>query len=153
MTNDATTDRPSASVEEQLQAADFGGGRGSDLSRSARRVSGFFTAVLGASIALFLLAVVYVYPTHLLWLVITVTVLYGLGIVSACVWFQRARRASNPGWSRRYSAGLALTMAFYAIGVALSVATDWRTPWFWLPYAVVTATPVVLAGMVRGGSR
>lgn len=153
MTNEGAVQHGSQDSQDQLQAAAFGGSRGSDISRSARRLSAFFTAILGASVALFLLAVVYVYPTHILWLIITVTALYGAGIVGACIWFQRARRASSRGWARRYSVGFALTMALYAAGVAVTVSTDWRTAWFWVPYAVITATPVVVAGMTRGSAR
>lgn len=153
MTNENAAQHPSEDVQAQLQAAALGGGRGSDISRSARRLSGFFTAILGASIALFLLAVVYVYPTRVLWLVIAATALYAIGIGSACIWFQRARRASSRGWSRRYAVGFALTMALYAAGVAFTVSTDWRTPWFWVSYALLTATPVIVAGMARGSAR
>lgn len=153
MTNEGAAQHGAQDFQDQLQAAAFGGGRGSDISRSARRLSGFFTAILGASVALFLLAVVYVYPSHVLWLIITVTALYAAGIGSACIWFQRARRASSRGWTRRYTVGIALTMSLYAIGVALTVGTDWRTAWFWVPYALLTAAPVVVAGMVRGSAR
>ncbi|MEO7123185.1 MAG: hypothetical protein ABI400_08740 [Lacisediminihabitans sp.] len=153
MTNEGAVQHGSQDSHDQLQAAAFGGSRGSDISRSARRLSAFFTAILGVSVALFLLAVVYVYPTHSLWLIIAVTVLYGAGIASACIWFQRARRASSRGWARRYGVGFALTMALYAAGVAFTVSTDWRTAWFWLPYAIITATPVVVAGMMRGSAR
>lgn len=153
MTNEGAAQDSAQNFHDQLRAAELGGGRGSTISHSARRVAGFFTAILGASIALFLLAVVYVYPTRVPWLVITVTMLYAAGIGSACIWFQRARRASSRGWARRYSVGFTLTMSLYAIGVALSVATDWRTAWFWVPYALLTATPVIVAGVMSGRAR
>lgn len=153
MTNDSTARGDGQDFQDQLRAAAIGGGHGSDISRSARRLSGFFAAVIGASVALFLLAVVYVYPAHILWLVIAVTALYGIGIVGACLWFLRVRRASNRGWSRRYGVGFALTIALYAIGVALTVSTDWHTAWFWVPYAILTAAPVTIAGLLRGEAR
>jgi len=153
MANDSTAQDGGQDFLDQLRAAASGGSHGSDISRSARRLSGFFAAVIGASVALFLLAVVYVYPTHILWLVIAVTVLYGLGIASACLWYLRVRRASNRGWSRRYRIGFALTIVLYAIGVALTVSTDWHTAWFWVPYAILTAAPVTAAGLLLREAR
>jgi hypothetical protein len=153
MTNENAAHDRAQDIHDQLRAAELGGGRGSDISRSARRQSGFYTAMLGASVALFLLAVVYVYPTHVPWLVVTVTMLYAAGIGSACIWFARAKRASNRGWTKRYTQGLALTMSMYALGVALTVSTDLRTAWFWVPFALLTAAPVIVAGVVPGRAR
>lgn len=153
MTNEGAAHHNSPDFRDQLRAAELGGGRGSVISRSARRQSGFFTVILGVSVALFLLAVVYVYPTHVLWMVIAVTVLYAAGIGSVCIWFMRAKRASSRGWTKRYTLGLSLTMSLYAIGVAFTVSTDWRTAWFWVPYALLTATPVIVAGVAPGRAR
>lgn len=137
-------------TEELIAAADRGTGSGQRIARDAAVNDGAFTITLAALIASFLLAVEYIFPSENLLLMFGSVALYGVGVVAVLLWNQRRRRASRPGWSRRYGAGFAITMALYAVGVALSVAEEPSSIAFWLPYAVLTAAPLVIAGLWTG---
>ena len=130
-----------------MTAADRGSGFGERIARHAAINDGAFAITLAVLIASFLLAVEYVFPTRNPALVVSSVAVYGLGIVVIVLWYQRRRRASRPGWSRRYGAGFAISMTFYAIGVALSVSAQPDSLAFWLPYAVLTAAPLVVAAL------
>ena len=149
MTGETSHESDGNSVPDQLRAADIGGGGGAEISRSAEWVGGAYAIAIGLLIAAFLLVVVYVYPTRIPWLIISVTITFFAGITIAIIWYQRQRRASSRGWTKRYSVGFALTIMFYAVGNALAGSIDLREIWFWLPYAVLTALPVVIGGMPR----
>lgn len=136
-----------ASSAELMTAADRGSGVGQRIARDAAVNDGAFAIMLALLIASFLLAVEYVFPSGNLVLMYGTAALYGIGVVAVVLWHQRRRRASRPGWSKRYGAGLAITMAFYAIGVALSVSTGPSSLAFWLPYALVTAAPLIIAAL------
>jgi hypothetical protein len=138
------------SPEELLTAAERGSGAGNSIARAAAVNDRAFAMTLAVLIASFLLAVEYVFPSRNLLLMYGSVALYGIGVVAVVLWSQRRRRASRPGWSKRYAAGFAVTMAFYAIGVALSVAPEPSSIAFWLPYALLTAAPLVLAALWRG---
>jgi hypothetical protein len=136
-----------ASSSELLNAADRGSGVGQRLARDAAINDGAFAITLAVLIASFLLAVEYVFPSGNLVLIYGSVAIYGIGVVAVVLWNQRRRRASRPGWSKRYGAGFAITMAFYAIGVALSVSLEPSSLTFWVPYALVTAAPLVIAAL------
>ena len=139
-----------ASPEELLSAAEHGGGVGSGIAREAAVNDGAFAITLAILISSFLLAVEYLFPSGNLLLMYGSVVLYGVGVVAVVLWNQRRRRASRPGWAKRYGRGFALTIAFYAIGVALSVAPEPSSLAFWLPYALLTAAPLVIAALWSG---
>ena len=150
MSENTETPAAPASPEELLTAADRGSGVGSTLAREAAVNDGAFAITLAVLIASFLLAVEYVFPSGNLVLMYGSVVLYGLGVVAVVLWNQRRRRASQPGWTKRYGRGFAITIAFYAIGVALSVAPEPSSLAFWLPYALLTAAPLVVAALWSG---
>ena len=150
MSENAETPAAPASPEELLTAAEYGSGAGNGIARAAAVNDGAFAITLAVLIASFLLAVEYVFPSGNLLLMYGSVALYGVGVVAIVLWNQRRRRASRPGWSRRYGAGFAITMALYAIGVALSVAPEPSSLAFWLPYTLLTAAPLVLAALWRG---
>ena len=138
------------SVDELLRAAEAGGSGGERLSRSADRAGARYAAVMAALMALYLLVVAYVYPQEILWLDIAVTAVFVSGMAVTCVRYGRRRRASSLGWSRRYSVGSALSAGLFGLGMALLVLTDSRDAWLWVPYAVVTGLPLLVAGLMRG---
>ena len=137
--------------QELINAADRGSGVGKRIAREAAINDGAFAITLAVLIASFLLAVEYVFPSGNLVLMYGSVAVYGIGVVAVVLWNQRRRRASRPGWSKRYATGFAITMALYAIGVALSVSSEPSGLLFWLPYALLTAAPLVIAALWRGG--
>jgi hypothetical protein len=139
------------SPQELITAANRGSGVGKRIAREAAINDGAFAVTLAVLIASFLLAVEYVFPSGNLVLMYGSVAIYGVGVVAVVLWNQRRRRASRPGWSKRYAAAFAITMAFYAIGVALSVSPEPSGLVFWLPYALLTAAPLVIAAIWRGG--
>jgi hypothetical protein len=104
---------------------------------------------VGLLIAAFLLVVVYLYPTHILWLEIPVTVAISAALIASCLWYRNERRASSPGWAKTYARSFTLSMTLYVVGVALSASLSQDAFWFWLPYAVLTALPLLLQGKRR----
>lgn len=137
-------------ARDQLDAAASGSRDGEVLSRTAERMGGAYASIIGVLIGAFLLGVVYVFPTRIPWLVILVIIAYGGGIGVAASWYRRGRRATGRGWARRYRIGFMVSIVLYAVGIGVSVATESHDPWFWIPYAVATALPLIVAGLVRG---
>jgi hypothetical protein len=105
--------------------------------------------MMATLVALHLLMVVYVYPRDILWLNITAATVFVAGMVCTCVTYGRRRSASGLGWSRRYSAGFAVSVLIFGLGMALLDLTDSRAAWLWIPYAAVTGLPLLAAGLMR----
>ena len=137
-------------LREQVGAAERGRDGGARISRSADRFGVRFANVMAVLLAAYLLVVVYVYPRNIAWLDAAVTAAFVVAVVSACLWHGRQRRASSRGWARRYSIGFALSAGLFGLGIALVDITDSSALWLWLPYAVLTALPLVVAGLLRG---
>ena len=137
-------------LREQVTAAERGRGGGAQISRSADRFGGRFASVMAVLLAAYLLVVVYVYSMNIAWLDVAVTAAIVVAVVGACLWHRRQRRASSRGWARRYSIGFALSAGLFGLGIALVDITDSRALWLWLPYALLTALPLVTAGILRG---
>lgn len=133
-----------------MRAAEAGGAGGARISRSAELSGGRYAAVMAAVVALYLLVVIHVYPQRVLWLDILVTAAFAAGRVSATLLHERRRRAASLGWARRYSVAFALSAGLFGLGVALSGMTDSRSAWLWVPYAAVTALPLVASALMRG---
>lgn len=53
------------------------------------------------------------------------------------------------GWAKRYSVGFAFSIGLFGLGVAVVDIIDSQALWVWLPYAALTATPLVLASVLR----
>ena len=123
---------------------------GDTIARAAAVSEVAFAVTLGVLIGTFLLATKYVFPLGELGLDFAVIGAYGIGVVVLVLLAQRRRRASRVGWSRRYGVGFAITMTFYAIGVALGQPADPDSLTFWIPYAVLTAAPLIVAALVSG---
>ena len=137
-------------LREQLSAVERGGGGGARISRSADRFGRGFAAVVAALIAGYLLVIVYVYPLDIVWLDVLVTAAFVVSIVTASLSYGRRRSASSRGWARRYSVGFALSAGLFGLGIALADAMDSRALWLWLPYAIITALPLLTVGLLRG---
>ena len=150
MSENTETPAPLASSEELMTAADHGSGSGQRIARNAAINDGALAITLAVLIASFLLAVEYVFPSRNPVLMYGAVAIYGIGVIAIVLWYQRRRRASRPGWSRRYGSGFAISMAFYGIGVALSVSAEPDSLAFWLPYAALTAAPLIIAALWKG---
>ena len=139
-----------ASVEELLSAADSGDGRGRNLARSASNAGRVYAILLAILVASFLLAIEFIVPARVLWQLIAITAFYSIGVLGLTLWYVRNRKASGLGWRKRYSRAFALTMAFYAVGLAIGTNNELSSPAFWLPYAALTAAPLVIAAIRQG---
>ena len=137
-------------ARDQLSAAALGGSAGAVISQTAGQTARVFASVIGILIAAYLLVVLYVYPTRIPWLIALTTAAYFVGIAAAVLWFQRRRQASTRGWNMHYLVGLALSITLYCAGIFMFGIVDFHALWFWLPYAGVTALPLVVAGTWRG---
>lgn len=131
-----------------LGAAETGDRAGASVSRSTVGLERVFAAVIGVCVSLFLLSVVYLYPLGNQGLTVAVTVLYGAGITVAIVAFARLRRGASAGWNRRYVVGFISTMVLYVGGVVIFSLTALTIPVLWVPYAIATALPVIVASLV-----
>jgi hypothetical protein len=140
-------------LRDQLQAAEAGGGGGARLSRSAATFGGRHALIMGTLVALYLLVVVYVYPQRSTWLNAVAMVAFVACMVGTVRRYERRRRASSLGWSKRYSAAFAFSVGLFGAGIALLDTTDDRAWWLWVPYAVLTALPLATAGLWRGGAK
>ena len=105
---------------------------------------------MAALIAGYLLVIVYVYPLNIVWLDVLVTAAFVVSIVAASLSYGRRRSASSRGWAKRYSLGFALSVGLFGLGIGLADVTDSRALWLWLPYALVTALPLLAVGLLRG---
>jgi len=143
-----TNPTDSATARELLDAAGTGDQSGSRISESGRRTNVVFSTVLGLVIALFLLGVVYVYPTDDLVPIILVTVGYAIGILASVLIFNRVRRSASLGWQRRYVTGLSISMSLFFIGVALTFLVTITTPLFWVPFAVLVTVPLIVSAVI-----
>lgn len=148
MTNESHEYRDT--LQAQLSAAERGAGGGARVSRSADRFGGRYAAIMAFLIAAYLLVVVYVYPRNILWLDITLTAVYVVSTVGACVWHERRRRASSRGWAKRYKVAFTFSAGLFGLGLVLADVTDTRALWLWLPYSLLTALPLIAAGLLRG---
>lgn len=130
-------------LDEQLRAAESGEMGGARLARSADRAGARYAGMMAALVALYLLVVVYVYPRDILWLDIATTAAFVAGTTGTCIGYGRRRQASGLGWSKRYSSAFALSTLLFGLGVVLMDLTDSRAAWLWIPYAVLTALPLL----------
>ena len=137
-------------LREQLSAVERGGGGGARISRSADRFGRGYATVMAALIAGYLLVIVYVYSLNIVWLDVLVTAAFVVSIVAASLSYGRRRSASSRGWAKRYSLGFALSVGLFGLGIGLADVTDSRALWLWLPYALVTALPLLAVGLLRG---
>lgn len=145
-------DESDADPGAQLRAAEAGGSGGARISRSADLAGGRHAVVIAILLALYLLVVVYVYPREILWLDVAATAAFVAAMVGAHHWHERRRRASGLGWARRYSAGFVVSVLLFGLGMALLDLTDSRAAWLWVPYAAMTALPLVAVGAIRPSS-
>jgi peptidoglycan/LPS O-acetylase OafA/YrhL len=134
-----------SSAAEQLRAVDAGSSAGIDIGRAGRVHDALYGTAVGVLIAGMLAVVVFVYPTHAPWLIGPSTVLYGVGIGVAAAIYRLRRRGTSRITAQRYRIGFLVTISLYAVGVILSVLELTLPIWFWVPYVVVTALPMVIA--------
>lgn len=112
-----------------------------------------YFAVLGVLMGSLGLAVDLTMRTHP-WVWITGLFVY-VGVLQVAVYqHQRSKRATARGWTSRISWALGTTIALYTLGV-VGAATGLfpATLAIWLPYAVLTAAPMLVAAVVRGRAR
>jgi peptidoglycan/LPS O-acetylase OafA/YrhL len=99
---------------------------------------------VGLLIAAMLAVVVFIYPTRQPWLIGPSTVLYGVGIGVAAAVYRMRRKGTSRVTALRYRIGFLFTISLYAVGVVLSVFDRELPLWFWLPFIVATALPMVI---------
>jgi peptidoglycan/LPS O-acetylase OafA/YrhL len=141
-----------ARAAEQLRAVNAGASAGTDIGRSGHVHDAIYGSAVGALIAAMLAVVVFIYPTREPWLIGPSTVLYGVGIGVAAAIYRMRRRGTSRVTAMRYRVSFLVTMSLYAIGVVLGVVGLALPLWFWVPYIVATALPMVIAsnlGMPR----
>jgi peptidoglycan/LPS O-acetylase OafA/YrhL len=134
-----------SSAAEQLRAVDAGSSVGIDIGRAAKVHDALYGTAVGVLIAGMLAVVVFVYPTRAPWLIGPSTVLYGVGIGVVGAIYRMRRRGTSRITAQRYRIGFFVTISLYAIGVVLSVLSLLLPVWFWIPYIVATALPMVIA--------
>jgi peptidoglycan/LPS O-acetylase OafA/YrhL len=150
MNNDRVTS-VNDTLREQLLAAETGDGGGLRISRAADALGARYAILMAAQIAAYLLVVVYLYPQQNTWLSISATAAFVVGLVATCRWYARSRQASSPGWPRRYSIAFAVTAGLFGAGIALLDVTGNRDWWLWVPFAALTAVPLLVAAPRRRG--
>jgi len=82
--------------------------------------------------------------------------IFGYGALMQVVVYrhQRSVRATARGWTSRLAWALGTASALYTLGViAATTGAVPPRPAIWLPYAVLTATPLLVAAVVRRRSR
>ncbi len=134
-----------SSAAEQLRAVDAGSSAGIDIGRAGQVHDALYGTAVGVLIAGMLAVVVFVYPTHAPWLIGPSTVLYGVGIGVVAAIYRMRRKGTSRITAQRYRIGFLVTISLYAIGVVLSVLELTLPIWFWIPYIVATALPMVIA--------
>jgi peptidoglycan/LPS O-acetylase OafA/YrhL len=134
---------------EQLRAVEAGSSAGVEIGHAGRVYDSLYGAAVGVLIAAMLAVVVFIYPTHVLWLIVPSTVLYGVGIGVASAIYRRRRKGTSRITGRRYRVGFLITISLYGIGVALSVLGISFPVSFWVPYIVATALPMLIASSLR----
>jgi hypothetical protein len=134
-----------SSAAEQLRAVQAGDTVGIDIGRASRVHDALYGTAVGILIAAMLAVVVFIYPTEDLWLIGPSTGLYGVGIGVVGAIYRMRRAGTSRITAYRYRAGFFITIGLYAVGVVLSVLRLDLPLWFWLPYIIATALPLVIA--------
>jgi peptidoglycan/LPS O-acetylase OafA/YrhL len=137
-----------SSAAEQLRAVDAGSNVGIDIGRAGKPHDALYGTAVGVLIAGMLAVVVFVYPTGAPWLIGPSTVLYGVGIGVVGAIYRMRRKGTSRITAQRYRIGFFVTIFLYAIGVVLSVLSLSLPAWFWIPYIVATALPMVIASIL-----
>lgn len=144
--SDSTTSRP-LNPRELLDAATAADSSGAAIARRGNRAIAAVSIAIAVIVALFLLAVVYIFPTDNLPLIVGSVVLYTIGVFASVMTYNRVRVASGQGATNRYMVGLSITMGLFFVGVALTFLVDLTTPLLWVPFALVVAVPLVVTGV------
>jgi peptidoglycan/LPS O-acetylase OafA/YrhL len=129
---------------EQLSAVRTGDSAGVEIGRAGRLHDALYGTAVGVLIAAMLAVVVFVYPTAQLWLIGPSTVVYGVAIGVLGAVYRMRRNGTSRITALRYRVGFFTSIGLYAIGVVLSVIGLELPLWFWLPYLVATALPLVI---------
>jgi len=140
----------SATARDLLDAAGVGEQSGVRISQSGRRTNLIFSTVLGVCIGLFLLGIVYVFPTGEILPIILISLGYAVAIIVSVTVYNRLRRSASLGWQRRYVVGLSLSMSLFCVGIALTFLVTITTPLFWVPFAIVVAVPLIVSAVIEG---
>jgi peptidoglycan/LPS O-acetylase OafA/YrhL len=139
-----TMNENTSSAAEQLRAVHAGSRVGIDIGRAGRVQDALYGTAVGVLIAGMLAVVVFVYPTRVPWLIVPSTVLYGVGIGVTGAIYRMRRKGTSRISAKRYRIGFLVTISLYAIGVVLSVLGLALPVWFWIPFIVATALPMVI---------
>jgi hypothetical protein len=134
-----------STAAEQLSAIDAGSMAGIGIGRASRVHDALYGSAVALLIAAMLAVVVFIYPTGDLWLIGPSTVVYGVGIGVVGAIYRMRRAGTSRITAYRYRLGFFVTISLYAVGVVLSVVRLELPLWFWLPYIVATALPLVIA--------
>lgn len=147
--NEPTRTEPTRTEAQQLLDAAERGAVQADAVTGRSRIGGITGIGIGVLVGAFLLAGVFVLPVATLPVALVVSGAYALGIVAFTTAYNAVRRVVPAGWVRRFHLGLVITMAVFAIGLALSFLTPERSLLLWIPLALACALPIAILATVR----
>ena len=142
------SDSTQLNARELLDAATAADSSGARIARRGSTAIATMSIAIAVLVALFLLAVVYIFPTENIPLIIASVSLYAIGIFASVTVYNRLRVSTGPGATHRYIVGLAWTMVLFFVGVALTFLIDLTTPLLWVPFSIVVAVPLAVTGLV-----
>ena len=142
------SDSTQLNARELLDAANAADSSGARLARRGSAAIATMSISIAVLVALFLLSVVYIFPTGNIPLITASVSLYAIGIFASVTVYNRLRVSTGPGATHRYIVGLAWTMSLFFVGVALTFLIDLTTPLLWIPFAIVVAVPLSVTGLV-----
>jgi hypothetical protein len=132
-------------ARDLLTTADVGIDRGISTAVRSRLGAGLSIGI-GALVAAFFIAAVYVLPYATWQVALLVSGGYAAGILVAVTVYNRYRRVTPVGWVARYQRGLAVSMAVFFVALALFFLVGEASPWLWVPLAVAAGLPVAING-------
>jgi hypothetical protein len=143
---DVHSSRPAAS--DQLAAVARAYARTTAVVQMSRRSNGWFVVTLGLLFGALIAGVGFTEHSSPAGLIISI---FAFTIILQIVMFsrQKTKIATAKGWSRRTGWAFAITLILYVAGVCLAAfEAIGPTPAFWVPYALATAAPMVVVGLV-----
>lgn len=140
-------------ADSDLNAVDAGRREAVRIAAAAATADRAYFAQLGALIGALGLVVGLTSHAHP-WVMIAGIFAYGALMQVVVYLHQRSTHATARGWTSRFAWALGTASLLYALGVvgATTGAVPPRLA-IWLPYAVLTAAPLLAAALVRGRTR
>ncbi|MGD8193425.1 hypothetical protein ACEXQB_002890 [Herbiconiux sp. P18] len=135
-------------ARELIDVASTAGDRGDALAGRAW-LAPAMSVFLGALMAAFLLAAIYLFPTATGLQAAAISGGYAVGILIVVTAYNLGRKVVTRGWLARYRRGVAYSSGVFFVALALSFLVEERSLLLWLPLAVITALPVAVLGTRR----